>query len=140
MEQLLPAPHLHQKAAVNSLRSAIFRLICWVRLICFGHDWVESPRYCPVRKTTGAFHHRLEQPWLRGHLLTEPFLRLGLNSLLWWLVVALSFVLLLAASFFGFFLHLSEFLLLFGRKDGLNLRSRSLVNLLHLFSLLILSQ
>ena len=60
--------------------------------------------------------------------------------LLWWLVVALSFVLLVAASLFGFFLHLSEFLLLFGRKDGLNLRSRSLVDLLHLFSLLILSQ
>jgi hypothetical protein len=33
-----------------------------------------------------------------GHLLTEPFLRFGLNSLLWWLVVALSFVLLLAPS------------------------------------------
>jgi hypothetical protein len=64
----------------------------------------------------------------------------GLNSLLLWLVVALSFVLLLAASLFGFFLHLSEFLLLFGRKDGLNLRSRSLVDLLHLFSLLTLSQ
>ena len=63
-----------------------------------------------------------------------------MNSLLWWLVVALSFVLLLAVSFFGFFLHLSEFLLLFGRKDGLNLRSQSLVDLLHLFSLLILSQ
>ena len=54
--------------------------------------------------------------------------------------VVLSFVLLLAASIFGFFLHLSEFLLLFGGKDGLNLRSRSLVDLLHLFSLLILSQ
>jgi hypothetical protein len=38
------------------------------------------------------------------------------------LVVALSFVLLLAVSLFGFFLHLSEFLLLFGRKDGVNLR------------------
>ena len=75
-----------------------------------------------------------------GRLLTEPFLRFGLNSLLWWLVVALAFVLLLAASLFGFFLHLSEFLLLFGRKEGLNLRSRSLMDLLHLFSLLILSQ
>jgi len=60
--------------------------------------------------------------------------------LLWWLVVALSFVRLVAASLFGFFLHLSEFLLLFGRKDSLNLRPRSLVDLLHLFSLLILSQ
>ncbi len=48
-----------------------------------------------------------------GRLLTEPFLRFGLNSLLWWLVVALAFVLLLAASLFGFFLHLSEFLLPF---------------------------
>jgi len=75
-----------------------------------------------------------------GHLLREPFLPFGLNLLLWWLVGALSFVLLLAASLFGFFLHLSEFLLLFGRKDRLNLRSRSLVNLLHPFSLLILSQ
>jgi len=49
-------------------------------------------------------------------------------------------LLLVAASLFGFFLHLSEFLLLFGRKDGLNLWSRSLVDLLHLFSFLILSQ
>jgi len=48
--------------------------------------------------------------------------------LLWWLVVALSFVLLVAASLFGFFLHLSESLLLFGRKDGLNLRARSFVD------------
>src|SRR5437879_437855 len=70
----------------------------------------------------------------------ESFLRFGLNSLLWWLVVALTLVLLLAASFFTFFLHLSEFLLLVRRKDGLNLRSRSLVDLLHLFSFLILSQ
>jgi hypothetical protein len=70
----------------------------------------------------------------------EPFLRFGLNLLLWWLVGALSFVLLVAASLFGFFLHLSEFLPLFGRKDSPNLRPRSLVDLLHLFSLLILSQ
>ena len=75
-----------------------------------------------------------------GHLLTEPLSAVRLNSLLWWSVVALSFVLLLAASLFGFFLHLREFLPLFGRKDGLNLRARSLVDLLHLFSLLILSQ
>ena len=68
------------------------------------------------------------------------FLGSDLNSLLWWLVVALPFVLLLAVSLFGFFFHLSEFLLLFGRKDGLNLRSRSLMDLLHLFSLLVLSQ
>jgi hypothetical protein len=75
-----------------------------------------------------------------GHLLREPFLPFGLNLLLWWLVVALSFVLRVAASLFGFFPHLSEFLPLFGRKNGLNLRARSLVDLFHLFSLLILSQ
>ena len=50
-----------------------------------------------------------------GHLLREPFLPFGLNLLLWWLVVALSFVLRVAASLFGFFPHLSEFLPLFGR-------------------------
>lgn len=75
-----------------------------------------------------------------GHRLTEPSLRFGLNSLPWWVVVALSFVLLIAASLFRFFLHLSEFLPLFGCKDGLNLRSRSLVDLIHPPSPLILSQ
>ena len=83
---------------------------------------------------------RQRGPALGGIFWRNPILRFGLNSLLWWLVVALAFVLLLAASLFGFFLHLSEFLLLFGRKDSLNLRPRSLVDLLHLFSLLILSQ
>jgi hypothetical protein len=53
-----------------------------------------------------------------GASFDGTLLRFGLNSLLPWLVVALPFVILLAASLFGFFLHLREFLLLFGCKGG----------------------
>ena len=53
----------------------------------------------------------------------KPFLRFGLNSLLW-LVWSLRSLLCPSSRrvALGFFLHLGEFLLLFGRKDGLNLR------------------